>query len=58
VTALATAGVLYAYGTGPIKGFAVTLAAGLVVNMFCALVVTRQLYALYPGDEPVEQLSI
>ena len=58
VTTLATAAVLYAYGTGPIKGFAVTLAVGLVVNMFCALIVTRQLYALHPGDEPVEQLSI
>jgi preprotein translocase subunit SecD len=58
VTAILTAIVLYNYGTGPIKGFAVTLGVGLVVNMFCALIITRQLYALYPDDRPVEQLSI
>jgi preprotein translocase subunit SecD len=58
VTTLLTALVLYNYGTGPIKGFAVTLAVGLIVNVFCALVITRQLYALWPGDRPVKQLSI
>jgi preprotein translocase subunit SecD len=58
ITTLLTAFVLYSYGTGPIKGFAVTLAIGLVVNVFCALVITRQLYALHPGDQPVESLSI
>jgi len=58
ITTLLTAMVLYNYGTGPIKGFAVTLAVGLIVNVFCALVITRQLYALHPGDHPVEQLSI
>jgi preprotein translocase subunit SecD len=58
ITTLLTALVLYNYGTGPIKGFAVTLAVGLIVNVFCALVITRQLYALHPGDHPVSQLSI
>lgn len=58
ITTLLTAMVLYNYGTGPIKGFAVTLAVGLVVNVFCALVIARQLYALYPADQPVERLSI
>jgi preprotein translocase subunit SecD len=58
VTTLLTAAVLYNYGTGPIKGFAVTLAVGLVANLFTALVVTRQLYAIHPGQRPVEQLSI
>jgi preprotein translocase subunit SecD len=58
ITTLLTSLVLYEYGTGPIKGFAVTLAVGLITNMFCALIVTRQLYALYPGDRPAEQLSI
>jgi preprotein translocase subunit SecD len=58
VTTLLTALVLFNYGTGPIKGFAVTLAVGLVTNVFTALVVTRQLYALYPGSRPVERLSI
>lgn len=58
ITTLLTALVLYEYGTGPIKGFAVTLAVGLVTNVFTAMVVTRQLYALWPGSRLVERLSI
>jgi preprotein translocase subunit SecD len=58
ITTLLTAIVLYEYGTGPIKGFAVTLAVGLVTNVFTAMVVTRQLYALWPGSRKVERLSI
>jgi preprotein translocase subunit SecD len=58
LTTLLTALVLYNYGTGPIKGFAVTLAVGLITNVFCALVVTRQCFALWPGDRPVRELSI
>jgi preprotein translocase subunit SecD len=58
ITTLLTAVVLYEYGTGPIKGFAVTLAVGLVTNVFTAMVVTRQLYALWPGSRKVERLSI
>jgi len=58
VTTLLTALVLYEYGTGPIKGFAVTLAAGLVTNVFTSLVVTRQLYAIWPGPRMVRELSI
>jgi preprotein translocase subunit SecD len=58
ITTLLTALVLYEYGTGPIKGFAVTLAVGLIVNMFTALILTRQLYALWPGTRPVQELSI
>lgn len=58
ITTLLVALVLYEYGTGPIKGFAVTLAVGLVTNVFTAMVVTRQLFALWPGSRPVEQLSI
>jgi preprotein translocase subunit SecD len=58
LTTLITALVLYEYGTGPIKGFAVTLAIGLVATMFQAVVVTRMLFAIYPGDRPVTELSI
>lgn len=43
-TTLITAIVLYEFGTGPIKGFAVTLAVGLIVNMFTAILVTREIY--------------
>jgi preprotein translocase subunit SecD len=58
VTTLITALVLYEYGTGPIKGFAVTFSLGIVTSVFAALVLTRLLYAIYPGDRPVETLSI
>jgi preprotein translocase subunit SecD len=58
ITTMITALVLYEYGTGPIKGFAVTLAIGLLATMFQAVVVTRMLFAIYPGDRPVTELSI
>jgi preprotein translocase subunit SecD len=58
VTTMITALVLYEYGTGPIKGFAVTFSLGIVTSVFAALVLTRLLYAIYPGDRPVETLSI
>ncbi len=41
VTTLITAGILYWLGTGPVKGFGVTLAIGIGSSMFCALIVTR-----------------
>ena len=53
-----TAIVLYEFGTGPIKGFAVTLSIGIVTSVFAALVITRALYDLYPGMRPVETVSI
>jgi preprotein translocase subunit SecD len=58
ITTLITALVLYEYGTGPIKGFAVTLSIGIVTSVCAALVITRLLFAFYPGDRPVESLSI
>jgi len=58
ITTLITALVLFEYGTGPIKGFAVTLSVGILTSVFAALVVTRILYELYPGNKPVSQLSI
>jgi preprotein translocase subunit SecD len=58
ITTLGTALVLYNYGTGPIKGFAVTLSIGVVTSVFAALVVTRLMFALFPGDRHVESLSI
>ena len=50
--------VLFAYGTGPIKGFAVTLLVGIVTSVFSVLVVTKALYEWRPGSRPVSQLSI
>ena len=58
ITTLITALVLFEYGTGPIKGFAVTLSIGVVTSVFSALVLTRLMFALYPGTRPVESLSI
>ena len=42
-----TAAVLYQYGTGPVKGFAVTLIAGIVASVFTAIFVTRTFYLLW-----------
>ena len=50
--------ILYNYGTGPIKGFAVTLSVGILTSVFAALVITRTLYALHPGTKNVSELSI
>jgi len=47
ITTLLTAVVLYYVGTGPIKGFAVTLGVGIVISMFTAIFVTRTLFTLY-----------
>jgi preprotein translocase subunit SecD len=58
ITTLITALVLFEYGTGPIKGFAVTLSIGIVTSVFAALVITRAMFAIYPGTRYVESLSI
>jgi preprotein translocase subunit SecD len=47
ITTLLTAVVLYYVGTGPIKGFAVTLGVGIVISMFTAIFVTRTLFTVY-----------
>jgi len=44
VTTLITAIALFLFGTGPIKGFAVTLSAGIVINLFTAIFATRMVY--------------
>jgi preprotein translocase subunit SecD len=58
ITTFITAIVLFEYGTGPIKGFAVTLSIGVVTSVFAALVITRLMFAVYPGIRHVEKLSI
>jgi len=58
ITTLITAIILFEYGTGPIKGFAVTLSVGILTSVFAALVVTRLLYQLQPGSKAVSTLSI
>jgi SecD/SecF fusion protein len=46
ITTLITAVVLFQFGTGPVKGFAVTLSAGIIISMFTALFVTRAIFDL------------
>ena len=58
VTTLAVAAVLYHFGTGPIKGFAVTLGIGIFASMFTAIVVTREIYGWVLGGRNIERLSI
>ena len=58
ITTLIAAVVLYGFGTGPIKGFAVTLSIGIVTSMFTAIVVTRAIVNLLYGGKRVERLAI
>jgi protein-export membrane protein SecD len=58
VTTLITAFVLWQFGTGPIKGFAITLTVGILASMFTALVVTRVVYDLITSRRHIERLSI
>ncbi len=58
VTTLAVAAVLYHFGTGPIKGFAITLGIGIFASMFTAIVVTREIYGWVLGGRNIEKLSI
>ena len=46
ITTLFAAFFLFSYGTGPVKGFAVTLTIGLLASMFTAVFVSRQLFEL------------
>ncbi|MEH6637760.1 MAG: protein translocase subunit SecD [Porticoccaceae bacterium] len=58
VTTLIVAVILYTVGTGPIKGFAVTLSIGIVTSMFTAIMVTRALANLVYGARTVDKLHI
>ena len=58
LTTFFTALVLYHFGTGPIKGFAVTLGIGILASMFTAIIVTREIYGLTIGNREVQKLSI
>jgi protein-export membrane protein SecD len=58
ITTLIAAFVLLFFGTGPIRGFAVTLAVGIVTSMFSALIFTRSVYELWLGNRSPKSLSI
>jgi preprotein translocase subunit SecD len=59
VTVLVTAAILYNFGTGPVKGFAVTLFIGLAASLFTAVFVTRLLFdVVYLGRRKIAAVSI
>lgn len=58
VTTLITAAVLFQFGTGPIKGFAVTLSLGVAINLFTALIGTKAVFDIINSKRELKKLSI
>ena len=58
ITTLITALILYIIGTGPVKGFAITLSIGIVTSMFTAIVCTRAMVNLVYGNKNIKALKI
>ncbi|HOG13414.1 MAG TPA: protein translocase subunit SecD [Smithellaceae bacterium] len=58
VTTLIAALFLFAFGTGPVKGFALTLSIGIVVSMFTAIFVTRIIFDYFIWNRNVQKISI
>jgi preprotein translocase subunit SecD len=58
VTTLITAAVLFQFGTGPIKGFAVTLSLGVAINLFTALIGTKTVFDIINSMKEMKKLSI
>ncbi|PLX18040.1 MAG: protein translocase subunit SecD [Candidatus Muiribacterium halophilum] len=58
VTTILTALVLYMFGTGPVKGFAVTLSLGTAINLFSAVFVVRTIYNILTNGFNIKKISI
>ncbi|OIN94766.1 MAG: protein-export membrane protein SecD, partial [Deltaproteobacteria bacterium CG1_02_45_11] len=58
VTTLIAALVLFQFGTGPVKGFAVTLSLGVIASLFTAIVVTRLIFDYLLINRKIKKLSI
>ncbi|GEN24127.1 protein translocase subunit SecD [Halomonas cupida] len=58
LTTLLVAVILFSIGTGPVKGFAVTLSIGILTSMFTALMVTRSMVNLIYGGRPLKKIWI
>jgi len=58
VTTLITAAVLFQFGTGPIKGFAVALSLGVSINLFTALIGTKSVFDIINSKRELTKLSI
>ena len=58
ITTLIAALVLFQFGTGPVKGFAITLSLGVVSSVFTSLVLTRSVFDFILSKRKIKQLSI
>jgi len=58
ITTLLVAVILFAMGSGPVKGFAVTLSIGILTSMFSGLMVSRGIVNLVFGRRTINKLSI
>jgi preprotein translocase subunit SecD len=58
ITTLIASLVLFSFGTGAVKGFAVTLSIGIITSMFTAIIVSRAIINLIYGGKKVEELAI
>ncbi|WP_111496417.1 protein translocase subunit SecD [Marinobacter bohaiensis] len=58
ITTLLVAVILFAMGSGPVKGFAVTLCIGILTSMFTGLLVSRSIINLIYGGRKIEKLAI
>ncbi|WP_087503081.1 protein translocase subunit SecD [Pseudomonas sp. SID14000] len=58
LTTLLVGGILFAMGTGPVKGFAVTMSLGIFTSMFTAVMVTRALVNLTCGGRDIKKLWV
>lgn len=58
VTTLITSVILFQFGTGPIRGFAVTLSLGVIISLFTALIITRVIFDWRLSNGEVDRLSI
>jgi len=58
VTTLIAAVFLFQFGTGPVKGFAVTLTIGLIASMFTAIFVTRIIFDYFAWSKKIQTLSV
>ena len=58
VTTLMTGVILFVFGSGPIRGFAVTLCGGIIISMFTALVITKLIFGLIASKTPIKKLKM
>lgn len=58
ITTLIAALVLFGFGTGPIKGFAITLSIGIITSMFTAIIVSRAIINKIYGGKKLKEISI